>query len=431
MTLAAAVAAIGAIYADMQSTNYIEKNLTWLTATPDSARAGLGAIAGAMVTVAGVVLSITVVALSMTSSQYGPRLIRSFMEQPATQIALGAFVATSLYCFLVLRAVRGGEDDVSFVPHLAVLLSLAMAIVSVGILIYFIHEVAVLVQAPHVVKSVSDDLDAAIERMFPQRLGEPVPAVLARGEVPMQLAALGDQFTSIAADVEGYLQAIDTDGLMHRAVADDAVIQLLVRPGDFIVRGAGLARVWSAHPLREHFGEKLNGLLIVGNRRTPRQDVECAVVEMVEVAVRALSPGVNDPFTAITCVDRLAASLTRLARRSAPSPLRHDKDGRLRVIARGVEFPGVLNAAFDQIRQNARGNVAVSARLLEGLHLIAQEAFERDQQECVRRQAEMILRASDEAIAEVNDRDDIRERAEKVFHVLDRHNKQEVSEYAS
>ena len=404
MTLAALGLAVIVPQLDALAGSFVPDQLPWLSSTSASARAALGAIASAMVTVAGVVFSITVVGLSMTSSQYGPRLLRTFMSNTSTQIALGTFIATSLYSLLVLREIRGGPEDERFVPHLSVSLGVVLAVVSIGVLIYFIHGVSMSVQAPQVIKSVAAELDDAIKRLFPDAIGEE-----RRGdehdEVERRVAALGDDFYICRARKEGYLQAVDTDGLLQLAEESEFTCRLLCRPGQFLVEGCELAHTWPYSKGAPEVEESLNELLIVGSRRTPRQDVECAITEMVEVAVRALSPGVNDPFTAINCVDRLTASLSRLAQRSIPSPLRVNDEGVLRVIAPVVSFDDVLNTAFSQIRRHGEGNVAVTVALLSGLHQIAQSTVSHEDLDVVIKHVNSVRRGAERSIEDPEDLD--------------------------
>ena len=406
-TLAAVVMAGVLPWIDGQVSENVVEHFPWLISTSASARSALGAMAGAMVTVAGVVLSITVVALSMTSSQYGPRLLRTFMSNSSTQFALGMFIATSTYCLLVLREVRGGPEEEAFVPHLSVSLGVLLSVFSIGVLIYFIHEVSLSVQAPTVVQMVAAEIDGSIERLYPDAMGASLDSVEGHGEVVMQLAALGDSYSECVTTQEGYMQAIDAEGVLRLANQHDVVIHLLQRPGDFMVRSRPLAHVWPAGRDADEIERKLNDLVIVGNRRTPRQDAECAILEMVEIAVRALSPGINDPFTAINCVDRLAASLSRFAQKQIPSPFRRDDDGRLRVIALNRTFDDLLNSALNQIRRYGERDIAVTTRLLTGLKLIFDVTLTERDRNSVLQHVKVIAEASEHAIAVESDRKSI------------------------
>lgn len=369
----------------------------WILTTTDAARATLSALAGAMIAVTGTVFSITVVTLSMTSQQFGPRLLRRFMYDLTTQVTLGVFLSTGLYCLLLLRSVDQHGD--ASVPHLAILTAVVMAVTSMAMLIGFIHHVAMLIQAPHVVAAVARDLDDAIVRLFPERIGEPATSKRFEGDtVQAQESKLGERSSVVLSEREGYIQAIDGDMLLQLARERQFVLRLRSRPGDFITIGTPLADVWSDERPEEEdefadLGSPFNDAVIAGVRRTPRQDVECAIDELVEVAVRSLSPGINDPFTAMNCIDRLGASLGRLAERKLSSPYRYDADGRLRVIARPVSFADVLDAAFNQIRQYGRESVAVSIRILEALTSIADHAQRDEDRKAIQLHGEMTARS--------------------------------------
>jgi len=309
----------------------------------------LGTIAGSMITIAGVVFSMTLVALSLASSQLGPRLLRNFMRDTTNQVVLGTFVATFVYCLLVLRTIRRA-DEVVFVPHLSVTIGVLFALASLGVLIYFIHHVSVSIQADEVVARVGTDLLHGIDRLFPQQMGhaELSPEGTRSG------TGLPDEFDRearpIGAVEDGYLQFVDADALMALATQEKMLFRLERRPGQYVVKGCPLVMVWPGNRVTAPLEARVNAVFILGHQRTAAQDIEFAIHQIVEIAVRALSPGINDPFTAITCVDRLGSALRRLAQRDMPSPYRFDEQDRLRVIVAAVTFPDIVNAAFNQIR---------------------------------------------------------------------------------
>lgn len=395
----------------------------WIRTTTDTARATLSAMAGAMIAVTGTVFSITIVTLSLTSQQFGPRLLRRFMYDVTTQITLGVFLSTGFYCLLALRAVENRDSAV--VPHLSILTAMIFTVVSMAMLIVFIHHVAMLIQAPHVVAAVARDLDDAIVRLFPNKLGEPASDEI-QPDGGEQESRLGEKCLVLVSKVEGYVQAIDGEGLMRFACDHKIALGLSCRPGDFIAIGTPLADVWTTSDQSlekldpEELCLRLNETIIVGVRRTPRQDVECAIDELVEVAVRSLSPGINDPFTAINCIDRLGAALGRLSERELPSAYRYDEENALRIITRPVAFGDVLDAAFNQIRQCSRDSVAVTIRMLESFASIAEHVCRVEDRESVRRHAEMTARASD-LFAEEYDRVQVRQRLDAVQSVLGEH----------
>ena len=379
----------------------INQYTPWLSTTPAAAGRTLSAFGGAIATATGVVFSTVIVVLSLASQQYGPRLLRTFLADATTQFSLGAFVGTSLYTLLVMRVIREVEGN-PVAPDLSVWVAIVLSILTFGQLVYFIHHIARSIQAPRIIKAVADDLDAAIERLFPERVGEPVANTPGKPQTP--LAGLDREIASVD---EGYLQAVDSDRLMSLAVEHDLYLSLPRRPGDFLARGDLVAKARPAARLDDGIASELAECFLLGTRRTPRQDVECAIYELVEVAVRALSPGINDPFTAMSCLDYLGAALSRLAERRLPDSNRYDEGGRLRVtLERPPSFDSALNAAFDQIRQAGDGHVDVMIRAALALGRVSRAASDDDQRAVVRRQTQMLRRAA-EKIAEPNDREDL------------------------
>lgn len=384
------------------------------TGGPEGASAVLGIIAGSMATIAGVVFSMTLVTLSLASSQLGPRLLRNFMRDTTTQIVLGTFVATFLYCLLVVLSIRRGEMD-AFVPHFSVTLGVLLAVISLGVLIYFIHHVALSIQANQVVSQLGRELIDVLDSLFPKYIGQGGAAESAESPRAGFLRRFDREAEPVCASADGYLQFIDASALMALAVREDVVVRLERRPGHYVVAGRPLLRVWPVGPRGDEFAWEVNAAFALGNQRTSGQDIEFALYQLVEIAVRALSPGINDPFTAIACVDRLGSALCRLATREMPSPYRHDGEGQLRVIAPAPNFPAMLDAGFGQIRQHGRANVAVSIRLMETLAVITAFAHRPTDRAAILRHADMIRRGAWQSFPEHEDREalDMRYRAVK------------------
>ena len=363
----------------------------------------LGTVAGSMIAIAGTVFSMTLVALSLASSQLGPRLLRNFMRDTVNQVVLGTFVATFLYCLLVLRTIRRA-DEVAFVPHLSVSIGLLLAMISIGVLIYFIHHVSISIQADEVVARVGRELRDGIDKLFPGQLGKSESEVSsAPGKADMP-PGFEHEARPVAALEDGYLQLIDADALMALANEEDLLLRLERRPGHYLVKGQTMVMVWPGERVTEALVEKLNDAFVFGNQRTATQDVEFPVRQLVEIAVRALSPGINDPFTAVACVDRLGSALCSLAQHDLPSPLRFGADGRLRLVAQGPTFAGIVDTAFNQIRQSARSNPAVAIRMLDAISQIAGQLQLAQHAVCLQRHADMIIRGAREAVPEAEDR---------------------------
>lgn len=394
------------------------ENWGWMyTGSTDGARAMLSAIAGSTITVAGTVFSITIVALQLAASNFGPRLLRNFMHDIGNQVVLGTFIGTFIYCLLVLRTVRGDGDDYnSFIPQLSVTVALALAFVSISLLIYFIHHASTIIQASHIISDVSVALDRATDRLFPAKIGKDLSqSRQPKVEIPEDFAA--DAYLVKAAK-SGYLQGIDDDKLMRIALKHDLLIRLEFRPGKFVVQGSELVTVYPGGRVNQKLIKKLRDAFILGRERTEQQDIEFPIHQLVEVALRAISPAVNDPFTAIRCIDRLGAGLSRLAMRDMPSPFRYDDKDTLRVIAQNVTFSGLTDAAFNQIRQYSNSDVAVTIRLLEAIAIIARYTRNQQDRAALRRHAEMIRRDSQKAVAEELDKQDIEEQYQAVLKAL-------------
>ncbi len=337
MARLAAVLALLVVVLDKAFANDLLERLGWVySGGAEGASQLLSTVAGSMIAIAGTVFSMTLVVLSLASSQLGPRLLRNFMRDTANQVVLGTFVATFVYCLLVLRTIRRA-DELAFVPHLAVSICVLLAVVSIGVLIYFIHHVSVSVQADEVVAKVGRELEEGIDRLFPGQLGKAQADILhAQGETDLP-ESFAREARPICAFEDGYLRLIDADVLMALAAEEDLLIRVEHRPGNYLVKGRAMVMVWPGDGVSKSVFEKINAAFVFGNQRTGTQDVEFSVQQLVEIALRALSPGINDPFTAIACVDRLGSALCRLARRDMPSAHRFDEQGRLRLVAFGPE----------------------------------------------------------------------------------------------
>lgn len=391
----------------------------WIyTGGSDGARAVLSAIAGSIITVATTAFSITIVALQLASSNFGPRLLRNFMQDMGNQIVLGTFIGTFAYCLLLLRTIRGDGDDYSrFVPHLSVTVGIVFAFASIGVLIYFIHHASTIIQVSTIIADVSTDLDSAIDRLFPEKLGlSPSKSYSQVAQIPIDFKS---QACQIQANGSGYLQSIDHEKLLQIASQHKLLLHLKYRPGKFVVNGSELVLVYPRTRVNRKLIKQIDDTFILGKERTEQQDIEFPIAQLVEIALRAISPGINDPFTAIRCIDRLSDGLSRLAQREFPSPYRYDDDGNLRVIAEPFTFTGLIDLAFNQLRQYGKSDVAVTIRLLDAIATIANYVHDQQGREVLLHHAEKIWRDSHRAISEQLDLKDIEERYEVVVETLE------------
>lgn len=378
----------------------------------DGARELLGTVASSMITVAGVVFSITLVALTLASSQFGPRMLVNFMRDRGNQITLGTFIATFLYSLLILRKVRSATDEE--IPHLSVTVDLVLAIASLVVLIYFIHHISVTIQAPSLIASIGHEIKQRTDHLFPDveqvanaRAGDPV-------DLPEDDGRVVDSPSS------GYVEVLDLEGLVTLATEHDLLIRLDSTPGQYVVRGTALATAWPADAVTDDVAGTISGTVVTGFRRTDIQDIEFPIRQLVEIAVRALSPAINDPFTAVNCVDQLSAALCDFAARELPTGALADEDGRTRlVVAEPVTFERLLGSAYDQIRQAAGYHSAVYTQLLEALGRVAACVRSRDWLEEIERCADLVLAVSQEEVAAQPDRDRVRRRYDAFRRVAD------------
>ena len=319
---------------------------------PSSARALLSAVATSLVTLTALVFSITVVVLQLASSQYSSRILRTFLRDRMSQLALGSFLATFVATMLVLRAVRGDDDIDAFVPKIAVHVVLAMTVVCLGMFVAYVHHVARGIQASTIVASVAEETAAVLRRLYPHA-GDDEPAVQPPGPLEHH----------VVADRSGYLQEVRTERLLHVAATGDLVVRLRCQPGDFVAEGARLYDVSRDVAGSDDVGDDLLACIVVGTERTPLHDAAFGFRQLVDVAVRALSPGINDPTTAVQALDRIHQLLLVLAPRRIPSPVRTDDAGSVRLHLPRPGWDDYLDLAFDAIRRNAHGFTQVIDRL--------------------------------------------------------------------
>jgi uncharacterized membrane protein len=350
----------------------------------NAARSMLSAIATSMITVAGVVFSVTIVALSLASSQYSPRVLRNFMGDRPTQLVLGVFVGIFAYCLVVLRTIRSMDEGDGFMPSLAVVGGLALALCGVAVLIYFIHHVASSIQASSILERIAADTGDAINWLFPQELADDAAI---EGAAPAGEDALVWQ--PVTAAVSGYLVSLDDDRLLDVAREQGRVLRMARPLGDFVIDGDVLVEVSGSAPVSPELQRRMRSAFTLGPQRDVHQDAAYGLQQLVDVALKALSPGVNDRTTAVMCIDRIAALLARLASRRMPAARRSDGPV-LRVIARTVELEDLLALALDPITEHARGDSQVLGRLLWALGAIERRATEGDRRAALLRRLSLV-----------------------------------------
>jgi uncharacterized membrane protein len=333
---------------------------------PAGARSLLSTVAGSTITVAGVVFSITLAAVTYASGQYGPRLLTYFIRDKGNQVTLGVFIGTFLYCLVVLRTIRSAEEASAdsagaireaFVPHLAMFGALALAITSIAVLIYFVHHVTDGIHINNVIARIGRRLLADIA----ERRHENAETRLPRAEHDFASGAL------IRSDRTGYVESIDEQALVKIAEEHDVLLSVLVMAGDFVHRGRPLIRVDASDA--KDLAESVE-LFSISRKRSALQDLRFPINELVELAARALSPGVNDPFTAIACMDWLGAALIDLSAMPQPAAAIADEQGRVRLIMPRLGYADYVDAAIGRLRPYAARDANAAAHLLKTLSMV-------------------------------------------------------------
>lgn len=358
------------------------------------ARTLLGAVASSTIGVAGTVFSITIAALSLAAGQMGPRLLRNFTKDRGNQFTLGAFLGTFSYALMVLRTVRT-QDEGIFVPHLSLTVSILLAFVCVATLVFFVGHMAGRINVDTVIALVSQDVQHAFERIT---LKEKQPA-------PPPLSFWKDAAV-IRDGRRGYLQQLDETGLAQWAADKGTAVRLLVRPGDFVFPGAPIAlmmpRVGGAE-------EAIRAATALSAQRGSTADIEFAVRQLVEVAVRALSPGINDPHTAVSVIDRFGASLCELAPLHLPTGVLL-QEGRPVVVIPNADYGGLADAMFHMIRQNGASSTAVLIRMLDVLTEVVSCESDPSRRAVLQRHADLVLGDAKRHISTPEDLKDVTRR---------------------
>ncbi|MFP4508543.1 MAG: DUF2254 domain-containing protein [Spirochaetaceae bacterium] len=355
-------------------------------------------IASSMITVATTAFSIIIVALQLASGQLGPRLLRNFIKDRGNQLVFGAFLGTFVYSVLLLRRIgeEGGTSPGNQVPHSAVLLAVVFGLSAVGVLIYFIHHAASSIQKDNVISRVSDELVNSLEKLYPKTIGQEPPFVSdgTAQQLPRRAIDSWENGCEVSLSGGGYVQAVDAAKLMKTAVTHDLCIYLARGPGEFIYHDAVVARVVPADAVTPKVERSLRDVFILGTERTAQQDVAFVFEQLVEIALRALSPGTVDSFTAIRCIDRLADALALVARTPVPSPYRFDSSGLLRVVTQPVNFNALVTLALYPVAEAAAHHTNVMVRLFESARQIGVSCAQTHEREVLKRLNDYLLETS-------------------------------------
>ncbi len=363
----------------------------------DGARGMMSTIAGSMMTVVGVTFSMILVVLALASSQYTSRILRNFMRSRVTQVVLGIFAGIFTYSLIVLRTIRSGDEG-AFVPNLAVFFGFVLALGGVGTLIFFIHHIAASIQASSIIAAVAQETIAAIDRLFPEKLGQ------GSGEdYDDQAPRVERNWQIVPARESGYIQSVDNAALMRLARERKTIVLMEHAIGEFVIQNTALASLALEDPPDQETIAALQATFSINSHRTVEQDAAFGIRQIVDVALRALSPGVNDNTTAVMCVDYLTTILSRLSFKKIPSTRRYEK-GELRVIAKGPSFESLLVESFDQIRNSAKGDVAILSRMLNAFQTLAGLATSPQRRLALREQVQWIAELAERTLESAHDR---------------------------
>lgn len=329
---------------------------------PQIAQVILGCVAASMMTVVSIVFAILLMTLTLASMQFSPRIIVSFSQDRVTQQTLGIFLGTFTYCLAALPAARSVPHPAE--PVLTVLGAMLLALACVGWLLFFIHHISQAISVNHIVDRIAQETEAVIDQMMPLPLRE------SRLPAPPPLAA-SEREAPVLSPASGYVRFIDSRRLVALAKSYSVTVHVMRRVGHFVPEGVPLLTVTQGDKLTPGLIADLRAAFDLGPTRTLQQDVEFGILQIVDIALKAISPAVNDPSTGITCVDQLSRILIRFASREPPEDLLYDPPGVVRVAIPWLGFERLVDSAFEQIRLYAKSDVAVSLRMLRALGDIA------------------------------------------------------------
>lgn len=333
----------------------------WLNAFEqvEGARSVLTAVASSSITVAGTVFSLVMVVLVLASQQYGPLIVSTMIRDRTLQLGIGVFTASFVYSLRVLQSL-----EVAFLSPLASSIGVLIGFVDVGVLIFILHRISSNIRYNTIIANITARLHKTIDKVFPDQ--QPHAASI----------AIPEDFYNNAAPIHssdtGYLELVLKEQLVSLAVEKNCILSLRYRPGTFFIPGAIIAYVYPASAFDEDLQHRVNEALVVDSFRTPEQDVELIITQLATIAVRALSPAVNDPYTAISCIDRLGETLSTIGGRPNPPRIHADAKGNPRLVTRPATFSSLLALAFDQIRHYGINDMSVQMHLLKTIRMIGE-----------------------------------------------------------
>jgi uncharacterized membrane protein len=346
-----------------------------LAGTVGELRSALLSIAGTVLATAGVVFTLLTLPLSTVAAQYGSRLLRLFLGDRTTQLVLGMFVATFVYSIAGALSIPPASVEVE-APQLTATVGLYLMLATFASLILLVQHISTMLQAPNIAAAAGAELLEAVNAENTAQITRSDDRAGASASQSGQSAAEALKETEgypIQVQKAGYIQYVDPQTMLTLAHENDLVIRLLRKPGHYVWPGAVVAVIWPTKRVDERLAEQVRRAFQIGNGRTPTQDVEYAVNQLTEMAVRAMSPAINDPFTAMTCLDHIGDGLLKFSQQGERGSHYYDRAGHLRLILEPVTFDELLSAAFDMLRHASCDNASVLLHMLEVIDLISQE----------------------------------------------------------
>lgn len=396
LTIALVIGSCGAMFSWLEEANpaisdWVPASLFPSHTDPQVVQVILGGIAASIMTVVSIVFAILLMTLTLASMQFSPRIIVSFARDHVTQWTLGVFLGTFLYCMAALPAARSSPKP--FAPVGTAAGAMLLAIACVAWLLFFIHHISQAISVSQIVARIAAETELMIDDVMPR------PRSATRLDVP-EIAEPLSQATPVLSDFSGYIRYLDTKRLIFLASSYRVKLRVLRRVGQFVPAGVPLLLVYKAERLTPDDYAEFLGAFDFGPSRTLQQDIEFGVLQIVDIALKAISPAVNDPTTAINSVDQLSRILIRFASRDLPDSLLYDMAGVARVSIPWVDFDHLLHSAFEQIRMYSKTDVAVSLRLLRALWDIGMAISDRTVRDTLREWGKRVLQGCSEGLSE-------------------------------
>lgn len=379
----------------------------------------LSVTTSAIISLTGVVFSISVVALTLAANQFGSKILYNFLRDEKNKVVLGLLIGSFLYGLALLSVIDTHTDSSQQIPIISVIGSLLITILAVIGMIYFIHNISTTIQADQIISLIGQELNQAIEETL---LDLDDRHTIQSAKQKWDIATHAMPVETIYAATSGYVEFIDLDKLNKIAEKESQHIELLLRPGEFIIESAPIIRIYDNEGIGENYTNLVRLCVSLGRKRTPFSDIEYAIMQLLQIAVRALSPGMNDSLTAISCIDWLSSSLGRMANKRFPYHYLEDQNGIIRIKKPEFGFADAVDTMFHPLRQNASGNEMVMIHLLETISRILQVSKNTQYSQALFHHAELILEASKESFQNTSDKNEITKRFEKCQKVFEQGN---------